>query len=82
MARRLYIREIIVQVLEDRAAPLHYKAITRELLERGVRFRGRTPENSVISILVRSGDVVSLGSGQYGLRRWGWGAARREQHEP
>jgi len=86
MSRRVYIREMIVEVLQDRGVPLHYKAITQEVLQRGARFTGRTPDNSVISILLRSEEVVSLGSGLYGLRQWGCGAASRrashDQHDP
>ncbi len=58
-------------ILKEQKIPLHVRDITRVLVERGMRFKTRKPELSVVSALLRDTDrVVNIGKNTFALREW------------
>lgn len=64
------ITETAYVVLEERAHPMHYHELTREVQMRGMAVGGRNPANTLLAHLSRDDRFYRPGRGTYGLREW------------
>lgn len=62
-------KNIAVEVLRKHKRPMHYKEILEEVLKRRTT-RGKTPEKTIVSVLVKNREVfIRTDSGTYTLRK-------------
>jgi hypothetical protein len=58
------------EILRAEARPVHYEELTRRMLAGGYQTRGKTPERSVVTMLIRAPEMFEpVGNGFYQLRR-------------
>jgi len=68
--RMLTTKEAIVQALNERGQPMHVKEITRYVLGKTDRLKGKTPEMTVDSILSKDERFKRVAKGTYVLSEW------------
>lgn len=77
MAEKTTFRDAACQILEEAKEPLHYKDLTRRILDAGLASTtGKTPEESLRAMMMRDIKKSEIpvfayfGEGIYGLRAW------------
>jgi hypothetical protein len=70
------LADAAAEVLRDTRQPMHFSAITRALVDRGVPIGGRNPSNNVIAAMTRDARFYRPRRGTYFLRELAKGPIR------
>lgn len=69
MERRKSIKILAYEILKMKGKPLNYRELVNLIMKKR-ELKGDTPDQTVISILIRSPTFKRMGRGVYGLAEW------------